>query len=329
MAGLSPPRSKDPHLTRRGLLSHPGTLLLGALAIAFSAYVLGYLPQLDLLFAQALKSSHDEGLSIVTPILLGLASLFVLMLLLLALRSIGRLFQSFEKTARFSGRTAISLQSFRRSAEMHGISPRVAEETFRALTPHYPNQKMCIQLQDHLWHQLHLSEENILFVQSNVLNRCDRREVLFFSTANLHTVLDLMHHVESAPPQHVRETGASGIYEPGATGRREIALVGGDGMDPGRRGTDRIPAEFANRRAFPSDGDLHCAPIPARRRGDYNGTRRRAGDLAARSAHLPPEPAAPAHAPPEASPAFFHPRNRSTDFTPRRRSDLPAKQPED
>jgi hypothetical protein len=327
MARLSPPRSKDPHLTRHGLLSHPGTLLLGFLAIIFTAYVLGYLPQLDVLFGQAIKSSRDKGFSIVAPILSGLAGLFVLVLLLLALRSIGQLFRSLERKARFSGRTAISMQSFRGSAARHGISPRVAEETYRALTSHYPDQKMCIQLQDHLWHHLHLSEENILFIQSNVLNRCDRREVLFFSTADLHTVLDLMHHVEGAPPQHVRETGASGIYRPDANGYGEIALVEGDRIDPGRRETDRIQAEFANRRAFPPDGGLHGAPIPARRRGDYSGTRRRASDLATRGAHVRPEPASPISAQPVDKPALFHPRNRSTDFTPRRRGDLPAKDP--
>ncbi|MHB8234716.1 MAG: hypothetical protein ACYDHT_08700, partial [Solirubrobacteraceae bacterium] len=195
--------------------------------------------------------------------------------------------------------------------------------TYRALTPHYPDQKMCIQLRDHLWHQLHLSEENILFVQSNVLKRCDRREVLFFSTADLHTVLDLMYHVEGAPPQPVRETEPPGVYEPDAGGRREIALVVGDEIDPARRGTDRIPAEFANRRTFPPDGGLHGAPVPARRRGDYNGTRRRASDLAARSTRVSP----PTDVLPADKPALFNPHNRSTDFTPRRRGDLPAKEP--
>ena len=52
MARLSPMRSKDPHLTRRGLLAHPGTLLLGAVAIVFTAYILGYLPQFDTLFGE-------------------------------------------------------------------------------------------------------------------------------------------------------------------------------------------------------------------------------------------------------------------------------------
>jgi hypothetical protein len=319
MAGLSPPSPKDLRLTRRGLLSHPRTLVLGAVAIVFTAFVLGHLPQLDILLEHALKSSHDEGLSIVLLILVGLASLFALLLLLLALPSIGRLFRSFEQRARFSERTAISLQSFRRSAEVQGISQRVAGETYRALTPHYPSRKMCIQLRDNLRHQLHLSEENILFLRSNVLNRCDRRELPFFSIADLHTVLDLMYHVESAPPQHVRETGFSRIDRPGPVGRGEIALVGDDGMDHGRRGADRIPAEFANRRTVSPDGGLHGAPTPARRRGDYNGIRRRASDLA-ESTHIPPEPASP----PEIKPALFHPRNRSTDFTPRRRGDFPS-----
>ena len=123
---------------------------------------------------------------------------------------------------------------------------------------------MCIQFQDHLLRQLHLSEENILFLQSNILNRCDRREVLFFSADDLDTVLDLMRHVESALPQHVRDTDGTG----GADGRAAR----------GRREGDRLPAELLERRALPADGGLHGAPVPGRRRGDFSGTRRRSSD---------------------------------------------------
>jgi hypothetical protein len=315
MARLSPTRSKDPHLTRRGVLSHPAPLLLGVVAIVFTAYALGYLSQLDEIFGRLTKSSHDEGLSIVAPFLFGLVSLFALALVLPALRSIGRLFRSLERIVRFSGRTAISLQSFAKSAETQGISARVFHETYRALTPHYPS-KMCIHLQDHLRRQLHLSEENILFIQSNMLNRCDRREVLFFSTGGLKTVLDLMRHVESAPPQHV--TDASG--------------VGGDGTARGRRGGDRLPAELLERRALPADGGLHGAPVPGRRRGDFGGVRRRSSDLPRPTLASLRVPLAATKSPEDglldSKPAYFHPRSRSTDFVPRRRGDL-AKKPED
>jgi hypothetical protein len=317
MARLSPTRSKDPDLTRVGIISHPDPLLLGMVAIVFTAYALGYLPQLNEIFDRLTKSSHDEGLSIVAPILFGLASLFALVLVLLALRSIGRLFRSLERIARFSGRTAISLQSFAKSSETQGISARVAHETYRALTPHYPS-KMCIHLQDHLRRRLHLSEENILFIQSNMLNRCDRREILFFSAGGLETVLDLMRHVESAQPQHVRETDASGVV--------------GDGTARGRREGDRLPAELLERRALPADGGVHGAPVPGRRRGDFGGVRRRSSDLPRPTLAGLRVPLAAAKSPedglPESKPAYFHPRIRSTDFVPRRRGDL-AKKPED
>jgi hypothetical protein len=316
MARLSPTRSQDPHLTRRGILSHPAPLLLGVVATVFTAYALGYLPQLDEIFGRLTKSSHDEGLSIVAPIFFGLVSLFALALLLLALRSIGRLFRSLERIARFSGRTAISLQSFAKSAETQGISARVAHESYTALTRHYPS-KMCIHLQDHLRRQLHLSEENILFIQSNMLNRCDRREVLFFSAGGPETVLDLMRHVESAPPQHVRETGPAG--------------VGGDETTRGRREGDRLPAELLERRALPTDGGLHGAPVPGRRRGDFGGVRRRSSDLPRTTLpglRVPLATKSPEDGLPESRPAFFHPLSRSTDFVPRRRGDL-AKKPQD
>jgi hypothetical protein len=315
MAGQSPARSKDPHLTRRGLPAHPGTLLLGVVAIVFTAYVLGYLPQFDTIFRELLKSCQDEGFAIVAPILLGLVSLFALVLLLLTLRSIGHLFRSFDKLTRFSGRKAVSLQSFTKSAEMQGIHVRVAQETYRALAPHYPT-RMCIQLQDHLWHQLHLSEENIMFIRSNILNRCDRREVLFFSVGGLDTVLDLMRHVESAPPQHVRNTD-------GPAGE-------GGGVEFGRREGDRLPVEMLERRAQPADGGLHGAPMPGRRRGDYDGPRRRSSDLPKTpplGLQVPLATNLPEDRLPEPKPSFFYPRGRSTDFVPRRRSDLFAKEP--
>lgn len=302
---------------RRGILSHPAALLLGVAAIVFTAYALGYLPQLDEIIGQLTRSSHDEGLSIVAPILVGLVSLFALALVLLALRSIGRLFRSLERIARFSGRTAVSLQSFTKSVGTQGVSARVAHETYRALTPHYPS-KMCIHLQDHLRRQLHLSEENILFIQSNILNRCDRREVLFFSAGSLETVLDLMCHVESAPPQHVRETDASG--------------VAGGGRARGRREGDRLPPELLERRALSADGGLHGAPIPGRRRGDYGGVRRRSSDLprpTLAGLRVPLATKSSEDGLSESKLAFFHPRSRSTDFVPRRRSDLPARESED
>ena len=47
-AGGNTPRSLDPTLTRkRGTLSHPGSLLIAAVALIFFAYMFGFLPQLD------------------------------------------------------------------------------------------------------------------------------------------------------------------------------------------------------------------------------------------------------------------------------------------
>jgi len=332
MAGLSLPTSKDPLLTRKASLSHPGTLLLGAVAILFAADVLGYVPQLDDFLSQALAVSRAQGLAIVAPVLFGLVGLFSLFLLLLLLRTIGSAFRSLRQRIRFSGRTTISLENFTRSAEQQGIRPCIAQETYRLLTPYYPG-KMSIQMQDHLWHQLRLSEENILFLQSNLLNRCDRREVLFFSADNLHTILDLMRHVETAPPQHVRETGPTGDHpvSMAASSKQADTMQAEEEDRLGRRDGDRLPAELAERRLAPPDGGLHGAPFPGRRRGDYTGARRRTGDLSAarEMAGSGLDATFPMEKLPQAKAAFFHPRNRSTDFTPRRRGDLPSTKPRD
>jgi hypothetical protein len=151
---------------------------------------------------------------------------------------------------------------------------------------------------------------------TNILNRGDRREVLFFSACGLETVLDLMLHVESTPPQHVRETDASG--------------VAGDGVTRGRREGNRLPAELLERRALPADGGCTGGPF----QGAGAATLAGSGDDRATSrghgfrAFVPLTTKSPEEGLPESRPTFFHPRNRSTDFVPRRRGDL-AKKPED
>jgi hypothetical protein len=336
MADLSPPTSPtshDPVLTRKGSLSHPGTLLLGALALLFTADVLGYLPQLDRFLGQAVQISRSQGLAIVAPILLGLVALYAIFSSLLVLQAIGNLFRSLSQRIRFSGRTIISLEHFTQSAEAHGISPCTAHETYLVLAPYYPGT-MSIQLQDHLGHQLRLSQENILFLQSHLLHRCDRREVLCFSPDHLHTVLDLMRHIETAPPQHVRARPQELPIGTAANGQPDAPLymTKTDTLrtaeSSSRREGDRLPEDLSERRLAVPDGGLHGAPFPGRRRGDYSGIRRRTNDLgsgavtAPRNTILPLENLV-------VKAAFFHPRNRSTDFTPRRRGDLPSPKPRD
>lgn len=251
-------RAREPNLTRRGLLGHPRTLLLALLAIVFTAYVLGYLPQLDVLFGSAIDDSRSHGLLIVGPVILLIVGLFVVFVLLLILGFLGNLLTSIARSFTFVGRKHTTVQQFTTLAQMEGLSARVAKETYELLKPHYP-AKMCIGLEDQLRQHLGLNDEGILFLQSRLLHRCDRREVLSFSVESIQTVFDLMQHVEGAPSQHVS----------GAVLRR--------------RSVDLNPAALADRRAASGRRAVETSagaagPPNARTNPDRRSTSRRIDD---------------------------------------------------
>ncbi len=275
-------RAREPDLTRKGLLGHPRTLLLAVVAIVFTAYVLGYLPQLDSLFGSAVENSRNHGLLIVGPIVLLIVGLFVLFILLLILGFLGNLLTSFSRTVTFFGRKHTTLQQFTTLAQMQGLSSRVAKETYELLKPHYP-RKMCIAVEDELRKHLILKDENIRYLQSKLLNRCDRREVLSFSVETLQTVFDLMQHAEGAPPQHVSGTVLRrrnidlnpGVLANRRAGqRREVDEAGppadadhrlnsSDRRDAARRESDRVQQSAQQKQSAASYDSPSVLPRPS------------------------------------------------------------------
>jgi len=338
----TPARSFDPTLTRKGGFSHPGTLILAAVAIVFTAYILGYLPQLDPLFSRIESSTRTQGLPIIAPILIGLVGLFVLILVLIALRAILNALSSGVRALSFSGRPYVSVEDFQETAAGRQISARVAKETYDALTAHYPS-KMSIQLADDLRLRLHFTQDNILFLQSRLLNRCDRREVIGFSPTNLRTVQDLLQHIETAPPQHVPDNGIrrrNNDPNPASTSTSNdrpsaLRLIETDrtltsvdrrvnrhtaSIRPAGDKT-RQPAEPSAIRNVPAGDDPHFLPP---RKFDASGLA--ASELPASEHQRRSTDGSASTAPGSAAPGtteFFRPR-RSADFTPVRRStDVP------
>lgn len=250
-------RAREPDLTRKGPLGHPRTILLAIVAVIFTAYVLGYLPQLDSLFGSAVENSRNHGLLIVGPIVLLIVGLFVLFILLLIFGFLGNLLTSFSRTVTFFGRSHTTLDEFTKLAQAQGIPARVAKETYELLRPHYP-RKMCIALEDELRKHLILKDESIRYLQSKLLNRCDRREVLSFSVASLQTVFDLMQHVEGAPPQHVSGTllrRRNIDLNPEAIGQRRVEQRRGTYRDVAVAGTDKRLNPSDRRSIARRDGD--------------------------------------------------------------------------
>lgn len=236
-------RAREPSLTRKGLLGHPRTLLLTVIAIVFTAYVLGYLPQLDSFFGSAVEKSRSHGLFVVGPIILFIVGLFVLFIFVLILGFLSQLLTSLSRRGTFFGRQPTTLDQFIALAQAQGVSPRVAKETYQILEPYYP-RTMCIDLEDELRRHLIFKDENILYIQSRLLNRCDRREVLSFSVETIQTVFDLMLHAEGAPPQHV--SGA-------VVRRRRIDFDADVLVDRRRQDADRSQYTDHNRRLNLSD----------------------------------------------------------------------------
>jgi hypothetical protein len=271
-----PRQSIDPTLTRKGALAHPGTLLLGALALVFTAYVLGYLPQLDVFSDHAVRVTRDQGLPIAAPILLGIVGLIVLFVLLLILRSLFDAIRSARKSVSFLGRETISIPSFVLSAAENRIGSRVAIETYNLLKPHYP-KTMCIEVEDDLRRELRLSDENILFLQSQLLNRCDRRELLSFSVGQITTILDLMRHAEHAPPQHLSEPSL----------RRQAGFPSSSHATPASASVFSKTSSAHPNQIYPVQKTTQVLPppdfIPPRRFSD-TGERRRATDPGMRRA---------------------------------------------
>jgi hypothetical protein len=265
-------RSTDPTLTRKGSLAHPGTLLLGILAIVFTAYVLGYLPQLDGVFDRVVRLTRSNGLPIAAPIVLAIVGLIVLFVLLLILRSIVHSIQSAFKSRSFAGRSPVSVQTFILSADTHRISSQVASETYNLLKPHYP-KNMCIAVEDSLRRKLRLNDDNILFLQSRLLNRCDRHEVRSFDVRQIATVLDLLRHAEQAPPKHIAEPSLrrqSGVFS--SAPAKTHAVSGSSGITSPKNVTVQPTQQASGTIPVPDF-------IPPRRFSD-TGERRRATDSA-------------------------------------------------
>jgi len=200
------PNSKgiDPTLTRkRGTLSHPGSIIIGLIAIAFTAYIFGYLPQADTLFnslVQAINGQRDTAITIyqlAPPVGIGIV------LLILAIYIWNRLNdarKSMSKRSLVSGRPTVTEAQFAAIASRHSITSKVAHHTYKQLHHDY-GHKMQIFLNDDLRSDLHWNDTHVLDVMGNLARRADRRKNLKASPDAIRTVLDLLLYVESCP-QH-------------------------------------------------------------------------------------------------------------------------------
>jgi len=192
----------DPELTRRGLLAHPGILLLAVAALGFFAYVFnveGIQPVLDGFFGglnQTAQSKNDDVANLVVAsapyvkVGLGVVAAWVVLLVLRGAMKSG------TKAAKLSTRKPLTQQEFMDLAAIQSISGRVAREAYDLLLPHY-NHHMRTRLSDSLASDLRLSRHERADLVGNLLRRTDRMSQ-WGDGDDVDTVLDLLIAVEES-----------------------------------------------------------------------------------------------------------------------------------
>ena len=204
-------RSSDPTLTRTGILSHPGTLLMGLGGFLFAAYIFnvgGTATYLDALFngwndaAHAQNHRVQSGVEMAIPYAVAFIALIVLYAIL---KGIGSALTSRKTTKQLAPRREITLEEFTEHVANKGISPKVAKESFKLLLPFYRN-RMRTRLTDSLSGVLQMNRVQIADLYANLLYHTDRHmphgddpEI------DADTVLELLTLVEKARPRSNNE----------------------------------------------------------------------------------------------------------------------------
>lgn len=198
-------RVNDPTLTRqRGILSHPGTLLVSGMAILFTAYIFNvgglqtWANSAFDNFNQGAQSHNDSVVNMTVTFAPIAAGLVILLIAYWILRSLGRGVRKMAKENRLSSRGSQTINDFCELAAKASISHKVASHTYRFLTPYY-HDDVRSRLEDRLRDDLHMTETKVRDAVANLLHRCDRKKNLDAPVDTVVTVLDLMRYVEKAP----------------------------------------------------------------------------------------------------------------------------------
>ena len=210
-------RSVDPDLTRKGFLSHPGSLATVAAAILFGLYVFnvgGTATFLDTLFGNVNKSVQSENdvvvnftIGAVPYIIGGFAFLFILFFLMWLRKKV----RSMQRRMRFNKRRSLDVQEFTQLAKQHGISAKVAMQTYRILKPSYEGN-MRATLDDDLRDHLHKKDADVEVLHQRILHYTDRKKPVGGAPIeNIRTVGDLMRAVEKSPTHSLTHSMARRI----------------------------------------------------------------------------------------------------------------------
>jgi hypothetical protein len=251
-------RATDPNLTRKGLLSHPGTLMMGLGGVLFAAYIFnfnGTATYLDALFngwndaAHAQNHAVQSGVVAAIPYAVGFIALIILYAIL---KGISSALTSHKTTKQLAPRKEISLQEFTEHVGQRGISPKVAKEAFKLLLPYYRN-RMRTRLSDSLTTVLQLNRVQIADLYANMLYQTDRHMPMGDVDIDVDTVLELLTLVEKATPRSSNEQP----FIPPAPRRKGLSRLTGIFIPPARLQAARAATPKA---AKPSGSKIKLKP---------------------------------------------------------------------
>ena len=203
-------RATDPNLTRKGILSHPGTLMMDLGGVLFAAYIFnvgGTANYLDALFngwndaAHAQNHAVQSGIEVAIPYAIAFVAIIVLYAIL---KAIGSAISSSKTKRQLAPRREITVEEFTEHVGNKGISPKVAKEAFKLLLPYYRN-RMRTRLTDSLSGVLQLNRVQIADLYANLLYQTDRHMPMGDEDVEADTVLELLTLVESAKPRSNNE----------------------------------------------------------------------------------------------------------------------------
>ncbi len=196
-----------------------GVLGLLALFTVFVAYAVnfgGLRLFADSLFDfvnQSAHSKNDVAVSVVLAAVPYLFTVFVLLVLVAAVRGLTGKGKQVRQAVKLRKRDEVSLKDFLEDARVHGVSAKVAREAY-GLLAECCSDCMRAHMDDSLHRDLHLRRSDVTTLYAAMARKSDRFLKGADMAATYTTVLDLLLAVEEALPRSA--VAGTPVYEPGA-----------------------------------------------------------------------------------------------------------------
>ncbi len=193
----------SPSRTARFFARSSGWIFL-TLSLALVAFVFpvlsSHLPEKSFL---GLSAQQSHLLALTSLRLLAAFFILAVLTILVFSRVAGSRGDEAQHARAMRNRGHVSLQQFVAVCAPLQISPRVAAQVYAALRKHYRGE-MQVQLDDHLFHDLHLGHAPVLDLVGELLVSC-HRTMRIRRPYDVTTVFDLLMYIEGSPLEPVAQ----------------------------------------------------------------------------------------------------------------------------